>query len=377
MQDAWWVFAWVGLYVVVMGVLVVGVGRLGWSNGNGSAVATVSVIVSARNEERDLPKCIAALRLLDYPADKLQIVLVDDFSTDATGKLIDAAGSYPNFVALHSSQLPDNGLEAKARGIAHGIRYATGEWLFITDADGTVEPQWIRAMLSGVTPQVGMVGGTLRIEGDGVVAKTEQTAWAFLQTFSAGLAGFGVPIICVGPNMAMRRSIYEAAGGLEGANFRVAEDLALFTMVRKAKFDVQMYMDAPTTVKISPVPSMSHLVSQHRRWLGGGVEQSKWYRVGLLLALWWGFGVMLFVFGGWALDLRAWAIFIGAKLFIDGATILQQQRRLGVTFRVPAFVVSLLRLEAYQMTAVAILPTVFLLSSRVEWRGEGYTVRYS
>lgn len=369
------VVVWLGLYLLVLGFMNAGVTRLARSSTLADdACPTVSVVVSARNEERDLPLCVASLVALDYPREKLQIILVNDFSTDRTPSLVDdAARDHSAITALHSERREDNGLEAKARGIAHGISIATGEWLFITDADGTVHPQWLRAMLSRVKSDTGMVGGTLLVRDTGPLGRMERVSWAFLQTFSAGLAGWSLPIVCVGPNMGMRRALYEAAGGLECANFRVAEDLALFGMVVGAGHRVQMFMDRHTTVTLAPVPSASHLLSQHRRWLGGGVEQSRWYKVFVLLALWWGFGLIAFLLLGWLLSWKMWLTFVVAKILTDFGTLWLQRRRLQISRHARLIGV----LELYHLIFLAILPPIFLVNQGIEWRGEGYSVRYS
>ncbi len=50
---------------------------------------SVSVIVAARNEENDILECIQSLDKLEFPAGKIEIILVDDNSTDRTGEIID------------------------------------------------------------------------------------------------------------------------------------------------------------------------------------------------------------------------------------------------------------------------------------------------
>ena len=159
----WLLAAMLLAYFPMMAVLILGLRRLARSTRLPDAdCVPVTVIVSARNEERDFPRCIAALRALDYPAGKLQIVLVNDHSDDRTGEIIAAAAAEDSrVVAMDAAALPRNGLEAKARGIAHGFTRATGEWVFITDADASVHPQWLRQMLGRVTPQTGMVAGAV------------------------------------------------------------------------------------------------------------------------------------------------------------------------------------------------------------------------
>jgi cellulose synthase/poly-beta-1,6-N-acetylglucosamine synthase-like glycosyltransferase len=334
----------------------------------------ISVIVSAHNEERDLPVCIAALLSLDYPRQLMQIILVNDLSTDGTGTIIDAAASAnARVTALHTSALPPNGLEAKARGIAHGFAAATGEWVLITDAKGAVHPEWARHLLGYVDDNTGMTAGALLVRADGWTGTVERMAWAFLQTFTNGLAGWGAPLVCVGSNMAVRRSVYEAAGGLHKAqNVRDAEDFALFRMVAARKMAVHVYMDRATTVTLTPVPSVGHLLNEHRRWLGG-VVQNESYKIPLLIELCWIFGLAMFVLLGWILDWRIWAAFLALKSTHDFLMLRLQQRRL----ETPHHVRYLPVLELYQIVTFAIIPFIFLLSPRIESKSEGYSVRDS
>jgi cellulose synthase/poly-beta-1,6-N-acetylglucosamine synthase-like glycosyltransferase len=358
----------------MIAVLLFGLRRLARSrrvaDGN---VVPVTVLVSARNEERDLPRCIAALIALDYPADKLQIILVDDHSDDATGAIVAAAAAAnANVLALHSNALPPNGLEAKARGIAHGFGRATGEWVFITDADAAMHPLWIRHMLGRVTPRTGMMGGTVVVEADGIIGTIERISWGYTQLFSLASAGYGMPFVCLGPNMAIRRSVYEAAGGLERAEFRVAEDLALFAMVGKQQMEVQSYADEQTTAVLRPVPSARHLISQQRRWLGGGTAQGPAYLIPLVAAFGWGFGIAAYTLAGWLLSWHWWLAFVAAKLAMDTIALTMEQRRLALPHHARYVCV----LELYTALIFFVLPPSFLFSRRIRWMGDGYAVTY-
>ncbi len=363
-------------YFPMMAVLLLGLRRLVGSVRLGDAECVpVTVIVSARNEERDLPRCIESLRALDYPAGKLQIVLVDDHSTDSTGQIIAAVAAADSRVtAVDAAALPPNGLEAKARGVAYGFTRATGDWVFITDADAAVHPQWIRHMLGRVAPQTGMVGGVVVVDADGALGTVERVSWAYTQLFNLGLAGWRIPFICVGPNMAIRRSVYVEAGGLESVEFRVAEDLALFMMVAHSKTHagVQSYADAETVAAVRPVPSAMHLISQQRRWLGGGMAEGWVYRVALLAAFWWGFGVSAYSLLGWMLDWRWWVVFVMAKAGVDGIALGMQQGRM----RLRHHLRYLYAIELYHLFIFMVLAPSFLVSGRIRWMGDGYSIEY-
>jgi hypothetical protein len=363
----------VGLYPVAVVGLVLGIRRLPRSQALTDAQApSVTVVVSARNEERDLPRCLESLLALEYPAGKLQLVLVDDRSTDGTGALIDAAaGAHAHVLALHTAELPDNGLAAKARGVAHGFAQATGEWVLITDADAAVPPTWVRHMIGPVTSRDTVVGGTVLVEPRHWWGATERVLNLFLQPVNHGLAGWGAAVVAVGPNMGIRRSAYAQGGGLESAPGRVAEDLTLFHLATKDGGTARNYLDAETAAVLTPVPSPAHLISQLRRFLGGGVAQDWRYALGLAAVILWGTLVAALMLLGWRLAALPWAIVIGAKFLADVSLLGSQARRAGSRLRFyEPFLLQLVQIVVLPILAVS------LLSQRpIQWRGEGYADR--
>ena len=98
----------------------------------------VSLIVPARNEEQTLGPAIRS-RLEDgYPA--LEVVLIDDRSTDGTGAVVDAiAAADARVRALHLTSLPPGWL-GKLHAMNEGLRLATGEWVLFSDADVHLAP---------------------------------------------------------------------------------------------------------------------------------------------------------------------------------------------------------------------------------------------
>jgi cellulose synthase/poly-beta-1,6-N-acetylglucosamine synthase-like glycosyltransferase len=365
---------WGWSYILVLLLLLVGLMRLRPSHPVDEACApSVSIVVSARNEARDLPRCLAALAALDYPRDRLQLVLVNDRSTDDTGPLLEAhAAAHRNVVVLHTDQLADNGLDAKARGLAHGIAHASGEWILITDADAAVPTTWARHLLGDVTPDTVMVGGVIAVTSGGWWWLVEATAWAFLQTFSLAAAAFGTPFVCVGPNMGIRRRVYREAGGLSPTTVHIAEDIALFRMAQQTGGRIRCYFDRGTTVQVTAVPRPRLLAGQLRRWLAGGLEQSRLHALALGAALSWGIGVGVFAVAGWSVALPAWLGFSAVKLFGEALLLVRHHRRAGLSAPWRALAV----LPLYQIAALVYLPVSFLMRRPIRWDGDGYSVVY-
>jgi poly-beta-1,6-N-acetyl-D-glucosamine synthase len=118
---------------------------------------SVSIIIAARNEENNLPAKIANLRLLNYPKDRLQLVIASDGSTDRTAEIL-CANSDVVPVILDDS----NG---KATALNAAVSQATGEILVFLDARQTVDPNAISELVSCFAdPDVGAVSGELLLE---------------------------------------------------------------------------------------------------------------------------------------------------------------------------------------------------------------------
>ena len=333
----------------------------------------ISVLVSARNEEKDLPSCIESLINLDYPKELLQIILVNDRSEDGTKEIINRYDSeHKHIIALHTEDMPDTQLEAKARGIAWGMKHATGDWVFITDADGEVHPQWLLHSTSVINGNTGMIGGAIAVNPDGFQGKLERATWAFVQMFNLGMSGWGVPFACVGPNMAIRRDIYEQAGGLENAEFCIAEDLALLKMVENAKAKIITPASPETTISLKQVPSFRHYLSQLRRWFRGGIDNGSDYKVILYSSFWFGLYVFTFPFYGWIFSWDVYIVLMVLQLMSDILLLAVQKYKLGLNSHVKY----LPFLKIAQIIAFTYIPLSFLFTRKIQWMGDDYSVDY-
>lgn len=361
-------------YFLIINLLLIGLSRLSYSNPDSLKIfPKVTVLVSARNEEDDLPHCIRSLEKLDYPKELLQVILVNDRSTDSTADLIrEASERNMHFLALDTKDMEETTLEAKGRGIAFGFRSATGDWVFITDADAVVQPNWIKACLSNADEDTGMLGGTLIVKPTTFLGKIERICWAFVQVFSMGMAGWGVPFACVGPNMAIRKDIYEKAGGLENSGFSVAEDLALLKMVVASGAGIKSYMDKDSSAEISQVPTFAHLISQQRRWLRGGIDTDTQYLFILAIAFGWGLVIALYVLFGWLLSWKLYLLFAGIKISADIILLAFQKKRLKAEKYIRYFWI----MQFYYPVVFTVLPISFIFTRKIHWKGEGYEITY-
>ena len=117
----------------------------------------VSIIIAVRNEEDNLPRKLSNLAAVNYPREKLQIVVVSDGSTDRTNELL-----LNSPISVHSILLADS--SGKASALNHAVKEAYGEVLVFMDARQTVSRESINALVQNFSDSsVGCVSGEVII----------------------------------------------------------------------------------------------------------------------------------------------------------------------------------------------------------------------
>ena len=106
----------------------------------------ISIFIAARNEEAALPRCLASVRALSYPAHLLEVLVGDDASTDRTRAVTEAAmqGFAGHFQVVTITDTLGQA-RGKANVLAHLAHLATTDYWLLTDADIAVPPTWVAA----------------------------------------------------------------------------------------------------------------------------------------------------------------------------------------------------------------------------------------
>lgn len=117
-------------------------------NPKDALLPTVTVVVPARNEARNIERCVSSLMQQSYPFEKLRIVVVDDNSSDGTGDIVRRLAVGDRRVqVLQGRPLPE-GWMGKQNACAHGSQAAASEWLCFVDADTAARPDFLRRAIA-------------------------------------------------------------------------------------------------------------------------------------------------------------------------------------------------------------------------------------
>ncbi|MBN1349330.1 glycosyltransferase [candidate division KSB1 bacterium] len=263
-----------------------GLGRL--NPGSSSATSTVSVVVAARNEARNIAGCLSALERQSYQKDKLEIIIVDDRSDDATAVVVRRrAENNPQIQLIQITDLVQN-IAPKKNALDSGIRSASGEIILVTDADCLPGDNWVQGMVACFDEGVGLVAGFSPLENNGsgsILQRLVALDSLSLACVAAGSIGAGTPLTCNGRNLAYRKRVYEQVGGFSKIGHLVSGDDDLFLHQVRDFTDWKVaYSIAPeTTVPTAPPSGLAAFSNQRTRHASKGKHYALPMKTGLAL----------------------------------------------------------------------------------------------
>ncbi len=202
-----------------------------------AAIRPVSVLVPARNEARNIRRCLRSLLAQDYPL--LEVLVLDDGSTDATADIVaEMAQEDQRLRLIHGQPLPQ-GWMGKNFACYQLARLAQGDWLLFTDADTDHRPgalAWaIEAAQQNQADLVSLIPHTVtHTLGEQLVLPI--IPFGLLGCFPLALGKWlRIPFLtmALGPFMLFRREAYRHVGGHRAVQGDIAEDVVLARQVRR------------------------------------------------------------------------------------------------------------------------------------------------
>ena len=197
------------------------------------------MIFAARDEQEKLPAALATLVSIDYPG--LEIIAVDDRSSDATSQILDDfAAQHPQLKVVHVRELPKGWL-GKPHALQKGFEVATGELLVFTDADVKFRCDSLRRVVTLLRAR--------SLDHLALLGDVERSG--FWDTVLISFFGMGFQLVTdpynvsnpnsrsyvgVGAFQMLHRSAYEASGTHRRLAMEVVDDMKLGKIVKLAGF---------------------------------------------------------------------------------------------------------------------------------------------
>lgn len=222
-SGAWLAYTYMGYPLVLM--LLARLRRV-HPQVNEQYLPTVSVLISARNEERDIGWKVSETLNWNYPPDKLEVMVASDASDDKTDQVLSGIGD-PRLTFVRMEQRG-----GKGRALNRLAQLAKGDVLFFTDANAHIPANAIRGMVRHLAdPRVGSVTGrtsSVREAGDHAVGTGSRTYMGYEALVNDLENSLGSVLACDGAIFCMRRSLYRPVSP------DLANDLELPIRVRYA-----------------------------------------------------------------------------------------------------------------------------------------------
>jgi cellulose synthase/poly-beta-1,6-N-acetylglucosamine synthase-like glycosyltransferase len=181
----------------------------------------VSIIVPAHNEEAALPEKIANVLALEYPRDRLELIIASDGSTDGTAQVLAQYEDERVRLAAYPSR------RGRALVSNDAVIEARGDWLLFTDADTRMASDFLSALLPHLLQDdVGVADGSMICLNKGASPLAENVGfyWKYESALKKAESTLGWLSSTFGACTAVRRSVYHPLGPTEDVDFTTPLD---------------------------------------------------------------------------------------------------------------------------------------------------------
>ncbi|WP_235893479.1 glycosyltransferase [Litoribacter populi] len=328
---------------------------------------SISILVPARNEEANIQDCLAAVARLEYPHDKIQVILGNDGSTDNTGNIMQGwTESQRNWELLNILPSPDNfNMNGKANALAQMAKLAEGDFLLFTDADCRVGSQWAKEMVSAVLDaNASLVTGITTLEEVSLFGKLQSLDWWLTLGMVKVMVDFNNNVTSMGNNMLVSRKAYESVGGFESLPFSVTEDFELAKAFSSFGYKSIHQVSEQSLVLTNAIPSYKDLLQQRKRWMRGAMGLGIFWKALLAIQVLFFPSIIFLILQSTLIGGVVW----GLKIFIQGVFLryfaLKTNTRLAAS--------SLLLFEFYYLIISWSTIVYYFWPAKITWKGRTY-----
>jgi cellulose synthase/poly-beta-1,6-N-acetylglucosamine synthase-like glycosyltransferase len=241
---------------------------------NSGETPKFSIIVPTKDEEVVIGRCLNSLLYLDYPKDKMEIIIVDGNSADNTCKICsDFSAKYPGGFKI----IKEKESKGKPAALNLALPYVTGEIVGVFDADSVPEKELLRKVASyfGDRKVTAVQGRTTSLNAKKnlltKIVSMEERAW--FQALLSGREKLKLFVPLNGSCQFIRRNVLEELGGWDGTC--LTEDVELALRLVEKNYEIK-YADDVCCGQETP-NGFRDLVKQRVRWYRGYMETAVKY----------------------------------------------------------------------------------------------------
>jgi cellulose synthase/poly-beta-1,6-N-acetylglucosamine synthase-like glycosyltransferase len=289
-----------------------------------AAAAKVTIIIPARNEENAIGQCLQSIVNQHYPAELIQVIVIDDHSTDRTAEIV--KGFNNDSIQLISLQdhVQDPINSYKKKAIEVGIAHATGDWIITTDADCIAGKDWINTIMA-YQQETGavMITSPVKLKSNNTLLGIFQSLdFVTLQGITAASISRGFHTMGNGANLCYARDVFYEVNGFHGIDHIASGDdmLLMYKIARQHPGKIKYLKSSDAVVTAEAASSWSAFWQQRIRWASKAdkYDDKKVFWVLLLVYLLNLLLLALFVFSFFNTDLFLIVIlFLFSKILLE------------------------------------------------------------
>lgn len=236
--------------------------------GYGNFITKVTVMIAARNEEERIAFTIDDILAQDYPKHLMEVIFVDDHSTDRTADIIKSYADRGVKLLQLKEDKPLNSYKKKA--IAKAIGLSTGDLMVATDADCRMGTAWLSAIVSyyETNDWVMISSPVTYFEERNLFEYMQTLEFAYLIGIGAAFIGNGRASTCNGANLAYRKDVFYEVGGFSGIDELASGDdeLLLQKVAEKYPGRIGFLKGREAIVFTHAKHTLNEFLQQRRRW---------------------------------------------------------------------------------------------------------------
>ncbi len=242
----------------------------GFSAGSFTPSIKISVIVPARNEEKNIAACLHSICKQNYPAHLYQVIVIDDNSIDNTFAIANSI-AYEG-IQIICTKLPplDKNTAPKKRAIEAGIEMASGTLIVTTDADCIAGPSWLLniAAFHQQSNNVFIAAPVKIKDGSSVLSKFQALDFLTMQGITAGTVFKRFHNMCNGANLAYEKQVFHQVNGFTGIdNIASGDDMLLMNKISKQYPEQLGFIKSPEAIVTTlPAATWAAFFQQRIRW---------------------------------------------------------------------------------------------------------------
>jgi cellulose synthase/poly-beta-1,6-N-acetylglucosamine synthase-like glycosyltransferase len=229
---------------------------------------SITVIIPARNEANNIANCLQSILHCGYPSHLLHIILVDDFSEDATAEIVSAFKQVKLLQLRDVVQSKINSYKKKA--IEYAIENATGSLIVTTDADCIVPANWLHYFdFEYRTNNAKCIAAPVLIKPvNNFISLFQQIDFMCLQGMTAVAVSKKQLTMSSGANFGYDKNVFKEVNGFTGIDDVASGDdmLLMHKIFEKYPTQVKYLNSSKAIVTTQPVKTVGAFFNQRIRW---------------------------------------------------------------------------------------------------------------